>query len=463
MTIMNGPRERSRAALPRWVRTADALVSALVVLASAVAIGGAVRWWLGPWRVSIGSPVRLAARRGRHRSRTALAHAAAFPRREAPRRRAGRLAVRTGPRVSAHRGRLTGRRRGGRPDRGARLWLSGRAPAVHRARQRDHESVRALGRRLVPGHCHLRLPLRPVVWPAAEHRVLPCLPARDACGRARRGQGATPSCSRVASSCPGPLSRRRSCASSHSVASCRRSPRASAPASPCCCSRRTRSPCSTARRARRACILLCAVGAFLSAHRRRWGWVAALGVVAGLSRPNGFLLTLPLLVLLLEQHARRPRPGAVALRVRCRRCSRLSPACSLFSAFIDLGGRRPLRVGGHHGTMGPHVRRSRRVLAVARPGPCVRPARLGARRLAQRARRRGRSARGRNARPGDASARPGLRRLPARQPASAAAVRRRALSRSPHVDAVSYVLVGSRRGGRTGRSRRSRRAASARD
>src|SRR5690606_40722433 len=38
----------------------------------------------------------------------------------------------------------------------------------------------------------------------------------------------------------------------------------------------------------------CAVAAFYHMRHRQWAWAAAFGVVAGLSRPNGCLLSVPL-------------------------------------------------------------------------------------------------------------------------------------------------------------------------
>ena len=46
--------------------------------------------------------------------------------------------------------------------------------------------------------------------------------------------------------------------------------------------------------------LLCATAGFYHFRRREWGWAALAGVVAGLSRPNGCLLSVPLGLLALD-------------------------------------------------------------------------------------------------------------------------------------------------------------------
>lgn len=57
--------------------------------------------------------------------------------------------------------------------------------------------------------------------------------------------------------------------------------------------------------------LLLAAGAFLAAEQRRWTWMAALYALASLTRPQGILLGLPLLVMVLQASGgwRTPRLG----------------------------------------------------------------------------------------------------------------------------------------------------------
>lgn len=51
----------------------------------------------------------------------------------------------------------------------------------------------------------------------------------------------------------------------------------------------------------------------LAVHQRRWGWAAALGGLATLTRPTGVLLAAPALVVALQdRHWRRPPPGVLA-------------------------------------------------------------------------------------------------------------------------------------------------------
>jgi len=60
--------------------------------------------------------------------------------------------------------------------------------------------------------------------------------------------------------------------------------------------------------------LLLAAGAFLAAEQRRWPWMAILYGLASLTRPQGILLGLPLLVLLIQASGgwRTPRLGWLA-------------------------------------------------------------------------------------------------------------------------------------------------------
>jgi len=59
--------------------------------------------------------------------------------------------------------------------------------------------------------------------------------------------------------------------------------------------------------------LLGAVGAFLHFHRGEWVRASAWGLVVGLSRPNGCLVSVALAVLALEQVLRSPRPAGESL------------------------------------------------------------------------------------------------------------------------------------------------------
>ena len=70
--------------------------------------------------------------------------------------------------------------------------------------------------------------------------------------------------------------------------------------------------------------LLLSVGAFYAMRRGRLGWVAVCGLLAGLTRPNGFWLALPLACLALwpprqaaEASARPPAAVPMALLVAC--------------------------------------------------------------------------------------------------------------------------------------------------
>ncbi len=53
-----------------------------------------------------------------------------------------------------------------------------------------------------------------------------------------------------------------------------------------------------------ALFLVCAVGACYHFRRRQWAWAAVLGLVAGLTRPNGCLLSVPLGLLALDMWRR---------------------------------------------------------------------------------------------------------------------------------------------------------------
>ncbi|MGI8671725.1 MAG: mannosyltransferase family protein [Luteitalea sp.] len=67
-----------------------------------------------------------------------------------------------------------------------------------------------------------------------------------------------------------------------------------------------------------ALFLLCATAGFYHFRRRQWGWAAIAGLVAGLSRPNGCLLSVPLGLLALDAWRRdgyRWRTLAAALPV----------------------------------------------------------------------------------------------------------------------------------------------------
>ena len=73
--------------------------------------------------------------------------------------------------------------------------------------------------------------------------------------------------------------------------------------------------------------LLLSVGAFYAMRRGRLGWVAVCGLAAGLTRPNGFWLALPLACLALwppssaagSSRAGRSRlPTCAAGRAACR-------------------------------------------------------------------------------------------------------------------------------------------------
>ena len=69
-------------------------------------------------------------------------------------------------------------------------------------------------------------------------------------------------------------------------------------------------------------MLLAVVGAFYHAKQRKWGRAAAWGLVAGLTRPNGFLLAGPLAVLALQQVlARRASQAAGERQAPARRAS----------------------------------------------------------------------------------------------------------------------------------------------
>ena len=60
-------------------------------------------------------------------------------------------------------------------------------------------------------------------------------------------------------------------------------------------------------------LILLAVGTFLALRRRRWGWAAALGLLAGLCRPLGVLLVLPAMIE-AARDLRRAQPGERAAR-----------------------------------------------------------------------------------------------------------------------------------------------------
>ncbi len=64
-------------------------------------------------------------------------------------------------------------------------------------------------------------------------------------------------------------------------------------------------------------MLLSIVGAFYHLKHKRWIWAAFWGLLAGVTRPNGFLLAAPLTIIALQQGlARRPAQEAVGRRVR---------------------------------------------------------------------------------------------------------------------------------------------------
>jgi hypothetical protein len=63
-----------------------------------------------------------------------------------------------------------------------------------------------------------------------------------------------------------------------------------------------------------ALLMALSVGVFLSLRARRWWWAAALGVLAGLTRPTGVLLALPALIeALLAWNVARPRDRVASI------------------------------------------------------------------------------------------------------------------------------------------------------
>ena len=87
-------------------------------------------------------------------------------------------------------------------------------------------------------------------------------------------------------------------------------------------------------------MLLAVVGAFYHAKRRRWGWAAAWGLLAGITRPNGFLLAAPLAVLALEPVLTRGMSAAAGDRsgrgilAACAASAMPVVGALLFSAFV---------------------------------------------------------------------------------------------------------------------------------
>ncbi len=86
---------------------------------------------------------------------------------------------------------------------------------------------------------------------------------------------------------------------------------------------------------------LFAVGAFFTAlDRRRWQWVAAAGLLAGITRPTGFLLAVPCLVVVL---ADRRRDG----RVAWRGLAAAAAAPAAFSGWVLYTAHRTGELGGY--------------------------------------------------------------------------------------------------------------------
>jgi hypothetical protein len=80
--------------------------------------------------------------------------------------------------------------------------------------------------------------------------------------------------------------------------------------------------------------LLAMCGAFLSVHERRFGHAALWGLTAGLTRPNGWLLAVPLAVTILQTH---PRPVA-SREWLCRGAPIVAPIAGvlMFTLYLHL-------------------------------------------------------------------------------------------------------------------------------
>ncbi len=86
--------------------------------------------------------------------------------------------------------------------------------------------------------------------------------------------------------------------------------------------------------------LLASVGAFLECRRERWARAAGWGLLAGLTRPNGFLLMVPLAVEVWRRHRTR-----AALPGRWAAAATLAPVAgvAIFSLFIGSLTGNPLQ------------------------------------------------------------------------------------------------------------------------
>ena len=144
-----------------WVRTADALTVALLLLAGSVAHSGGFRVWVGSWRVSVTSPVRLllaalllASIRHWFVRRPAISLSDSDGRRgSAGPKRCGRCG----------RSRLRGAR-ASRPWGLLAVFLVGYPqgePRVQSVEKRTDQSAGAVGRRMVHHHRADRVPLGP--------------------------------------------------------------------------------------------------------------------------------------------------------------------------------------------------------------------------------------------------------------------------------------------------------------
>jgi len=334
MRITGARPERLPAALPRWAAVADAVVIALAVLACAVAIGGGIRWGIGPWRVSSGSPVRLALVAAlvaavRHWGvRHPTLHARIVDLLLAGWRSES---VRVGLPIAIGSRAVVGAVGliavlafgfpGGRP--GFRVPGDEIANLYGRWDGGWYLDIAIYGYHYDPSFHQQQniafFPAFPLAMRAVAHVV----------GDAPRfvlASGVIVSWAAFAAAlaCLFALGRELPAVATRERATLALLLLASYPFA-----------VFHGAAASESLFLLCAVGAFLSAHRGRWGWVAAFGVVAGLTRPNGFLLTLPLAVLLAEQHARRPRPGAAVIAGLL--AAVLAPVAGmlLFSAFMN--------------------------------------------------------------------------------------------------------------------------------
>ena len=175
--------------------------------------------------------------------------------------------------------------------------------------------------------------------------------------------------------------------------------------------------------------LLATCAVFLAMHEQRFGSAAFWGLAAGLIRPNGWLLAIPIFLLAFY---RQPWPGSGREWLR-RALPVAAPVAGLllFMAFPVLPVRRRARLDEGTGRMGARVPRP----ASVRGGSAAVHPRLGSRRLPRRTtdrhveHRRGAA----GARSGVADfppARPGLRRARRRDGAAAAADGRRHVDRA---------------------------------